>query len=77
VNGILLEVDDQSFSIEVALVVCVHLNALITIGTLVNDTVLLKDFLNLSLVGIARKVGDIDGAVLLDLGLLVRLECYC
>jgi hypothetical protein len=72
-NGILLEVDDEGITVELSLVVGVHLDAFVAIGTLVNYAVLGEDLFDLDLVGIARQVRNIDSTVLLDLGLLDRL----
>jgi hypothetical protein len=46
------------------------------VGTLVDDAVPLEDFKDLDLVGVAGQIGDIDGTVLLDLGLLGSLQQY-
>lgn len=73
INRILLEVDDQGLAIEVAVLIGVHLDALVAICALVNDAVLLERVLDLVGIRIARKVGNVNRTILLDLGLLANL----
>lgn len=71
--GLLLEVHDQAVAVEVALVILVHLDALVTVCALVDNAELLELILYLVFISIARQVGDVDSPVFLNLGLLVRL----
>jgi hypothetical protein len=69
----LLEVDDEGFAVEVALVVGVHLDTRIAINTLVNHPVFLEDLLDLVDRSITRDVGDEDCEVLRLRNLLLLL----
>jgi hypothetical protein len=73
IDGLLLEVYDQAVAVEVALIVLVHLDALVAVSALVDDAVFLELVLDLLLVGVAGEVADVDCAVFLHFWLLVGL----
>ena len=76
IDRLLFEVYDQAVAVEVALLVPVHLDALVAISALVDDTVFLELVLDLLLVGVAGEIADVDCAIFLDFRLLVGLVAY-
>jgi hypothetical protein len=80
VDAVLFEVYDQCVTVEVALVVFVHLDPLIAVRALVDDAILLELFFDFGLIRVAWEVADVDRAVLLDfrlfVGLMIRQPWY-
>lgn len=70
---VFLEVYDQAVAVEVAVLIFVHLDTLVAVCALIDDAILLERILDLVFVCVARQVANVDGAVLLNLGLLVGL----
>jgi hypothetical protein len=73
IDGVLLEIDNKSLAIEVALVVRVHLDAGVAVDALIDYTVPLEDLIDLLGGGIAGDISDVDGAILLKFRLLLGL----